>query len=267
MGDATRTEVLSKGRRSLLPADWPAPPGVRTLSTLRGPAGASQGPWAYLNLGLSNGDDPLVVTRNRLTLHRGAGLPAAPCWLQQVHGTRVVSFPLPAGTGSSVSSNAVPEADAAVSSVAGVVLAILSADCLPVLFAAADGSEIAAAHAGWRGLASGVLEATLAVLHTPPTRLLAWIGPGIGASSYEVGAEVRTAFTEHYPEAAVHFASTRPGHWNCDLAGLARDRLKTAGVIRIFGGGFDTGTDARFYSHRRDGLRSGRFASLIWMQP
>ncbi len=258
--------ALAKVRASLLYADWPSPPQVRALSTLRGPGGHSRGPFASFNLGSAKGDNPAVVAENRLTLYQAADLPRAPCWLQQVHGTRVVRFPRQAARGERLSARARVEADAAVSTTPGVVLAILSADCLPVLFAAEDDSEIAVAHAGWRGLAGGVLEATLAMLHTSPARLLAWIGPGIGASSYEVGTEVHSAFVEPHPEAAVHFVSTRSGHWTCDLAGLARQRLKMAGITRVFGGNFDTYTDPRFYSYRRDGLRSGRLASLIWME-
>ena len=155
--------------------------------------------------------------------------------------------------------------DAAVSHIPGTVLSILTADCLPVLFCADDGSEIGAAHAGWRGLAGGVLEATLGQLIAPPARVLAWLGPCIGAASYEVGAEVRAAFVARDAAAAGCFVATRPGHWLCDLAGLARQRLAAAGVARIHGGGFDTFADARFYSYRRDGARSGRFASLVWL--
>jgi len=143
------------------------------------------------------------------------------------------------------------------------VLAILTADCLPVLFCADDGTEVAAAHAGWRGLSSGVIEACLRRVRTPRERMLAWLGPAIGAVSYEVGEEVRAAFLSHDESAATAFRPTRPGHWSCDLYTLARLRLLAAGVTRVHGGGFDTFTDPRFYSHRRDGARSGRFASLI----
>ncbi len=257
----------AKVRISLLYADWPIPPRVHALSTLRGPFGYSTEPFAYFNFGSGRGDDPAVIADNRLALYRGAGLPTAPCWLQQVHGTHVVRFPRQVVRGNRLAMSTAIEADTAVSTVPGIVLAILSADCLPVLIAADDGSEIAAAHAGWRGLAGGVLEATLAALGTAPVRLQVWLGPGIGASSYEVGTEVYTAFVGPYPEAAAHFVTTRPGHWACDLVGLARQRLKIAGVTRIFGGDFDTCTDPRFYSYRRDGLCRGRFASLIWREP
>jgi YfiH family protein len=185
-------------------------------------------------------------------------LPAAPRWLHQVHGCGVAELgPLP--------STHEPQADAAVSHIPGTVLAILTADCLPVLLCAEDGGEIGAAHAGWRGLAAGVLEATLAQMVSAPARVLAWLGPCIGAPSYEVGEEVRTAFVAHDAAAVACFEATRAGHWRCDLAALARQRLERAGVTRIHGGGVDTHADARFYSYRRDGAASGRFASLIWL--
>ena len=159
------------------------------------------------------------------------------------------------------------QADAAVTRTPGVVLAIQTADCLPVLLCADDGSEIAAAHAGWRGLSAGVLEATLDAMQTTRASILAWLGPAIAARSYEVGDEVRDAFLARDPAAASAFAATRPNHWLCDLYELARQRLRAAGIARIFGGGFDTFTDPRLHSYRRDGARSGRMASLLWMSP
>jgi YfiH family protein len=158
-----------------------------------------------------------------------------------------------------------PEADAAVTRASDVVLAIQTADCLPVLMCANDGSEIAAAHAGWRGLSSGVLEATLAAMQAPRESIVACFGPAIAARSYEVGAEVRDAFMVHDPAAANAFAATRPGHWSCDLYQLARQRLRAADVTQIFGGGFDTFTDAGLHSYRRDGACSGRMVSLVWI--
>ncbi len=238
--------------------DWPAPVPVRAAVTTRLGPGISLPPFERFNLGLRSGDAADAVDANRSALQQALGLPAAPRWLQQVHGSTVAELgPLPSG--------AEPQADAAVSHLPGTVLAILTADCLPVLFCAADGSEIGAAHAGWRGLAGGVLEATVTQLRSPREQLLAWLGPCIGAASYEVGAEVRAAFVDQDAGAAGCFAPTRPGHWCCDLAALARRRLSAAGVRRIHGGGFDTFTDARLYSYRREGARSGRFASLIWL--
>lgn len=238
--------------------DWPAPPQVHAAITTRQGPGISAPPFDRFNLGLRSGDSADAVDANRSALQQALALPAAPRWLRQVHGVNVAQLgPLP--------STDEPRADAAVSHIPGTVLSILTADCLPVLFCADDGSGIGAAHAGWRGLAGGVLEAALAQLGTPPARLLAWLGPCIGAASYEVGEEVRAAFVAHAAAAAACFVATRPGHWRCDLAGLARQRLAAAGVTRIHGGGFDTHADPRFYSYRRDGARSGRFASLIWL--
>ncbi|TAL90337.1 MAG: peptidoglycan editing factor PgeF [Rhodanobacter sp.] len=238
--------------------DWPAPPQVHAAITTRHGPGISTPPFERFNLGLRSGDASDAVQANREALQQVLGLPSAPRWLHQVHGVNVAQLgPLPSADEL--------EADAAVSHIPGTVLAILTADCLPVLFCADDGSEIGAAHAGWRGLAAGVLEATLTQLETPPKRLLAWLGPCIGAASYEVGKEVRAAFVDQAAGAAACFEATRPGHWTCDLAGLARQRLAMAGLDRMHGGGFDTRLDPRFYSYRRDGVCSGRFASLIWL--
>jgi YfiH family protein len=244
---------------SVLRADWPAPPGVRALTTLRGPAGGSAAPFDRFDLGLRNGDDVDVVRRNRALLERGLALPAPPCWLRQVHGTRVVVDPDPDDE---------PEADAAIARAPGTVLAILTADCLPVVFASADGATIAAAHAGWRGLAAGVLEATVMAMDAPPETLLASLGPAAGPDAYEVGAEVRDAFVARDAEAATAFVATRPGHWRADLYRLARQRLVSAGLSprAIHGGGLCTISDAaRFYSHRRD-QRTGRMATLAWRE-
>jgi YfiH family protein len=156
-------------------------------------------------------------------------------------------------------------ADAAVTGTPGVVLAILSADCLPVLLAARDGSEIAAAHAGWRGLAAGVLEATVAAMRSPAPDLVAWLGPAAGPAAYEIGEEVREAFVSRDPGAASAFIATRPGHWRVDLYALARRRLAACGVTRVHGGDRCTISEpAGFFSHRRDG-RSGRMATLAWL--
>lgn len=239
--------------------DWPAPPRVHAAVTTRQGPGLSAPPFERFNLGLRSGDSADAVGANRSALQQALALPASPRWLRQVHGINVAELgPLPSADE--------PQADAAVSRIPGTVLSILTADCLPVLFCADDGREIAAAHAGWRGLAGGVLEATLTQLETSPARVLAWLGPCIGAASYEVGEEVRAAFVDCHAMASTCFVSTRPGHWLCDLAGLARQRLASAGLTQIYGGGFDTLADARFYSYRRDGARSGRFASLIWLE-
>ncbi|MCD9086170.1 peptidoglycan editing factor PgeF [Stenotrophomonas sp. SY1] len=253
----------------LLMADWPAPPGVHAFTTQRHGAGGSLPPFDTFNLGnrtAADGDDPAQVQRNRDELIRLAGLPSAPHWLRQVHGTGVLRFEAPP-RGQGI--EAEPAADAAVTSVPGVVLAILTADCLPAVFAARDGSEVAAAHAGWRGLADGMLEATLAAMQTPAAEVVAWLGPAAGPDNYEVGSDVRDAFLAHSGAAELAFTATRPGHWRVDLYALARQRLQAAGMkpADIHGGDHCTiGEAARWFSHRRD-RRSGRIATLVWMAP
>ena len=240
--------------------EWPAPPGVHALTTTRDLPGLSRAPFAHFNLGLRSGDDEATVRANRALLQRAFALPAAPRWLHQVHGDRSLRLTEEILAGE-------PEADAAFTAQRGVVLAILTADCLPILLCREDGTQIAAIHAGWRGLSGAVLESCVRRLHGPPDAWLAWLGPAIGAQSYEVGAEVRAAFVAQAAAAESAFVPMRPGHWQCDLYELARQRLGALGVTRVFGGGFDTFADARFYSYRRDGARSGRLASLIWLQP
>ncbi|MBB3227584.1 hypothetical protein FHW69_002207 [Luteibacter sp. Sphag1AF] len=232
--------------------EWPAPPQVRAVVTTRQGPGVSVEPFDRLNLGSRCGDDPVAVAANREGLVAALGLPGAPYWLRQVHGTTVAS---------ASSDGPEPEADAAVAEGSGTALAILTADCLPVLFCSPDASRIGAAHAGWRGLLAGVLENTVQAMGGD---VMAWLGPCIGPASFEVGDEVRVAFVARDASAAVAFHPTRPGHWLCDLYALARQRLEQAGVRSIHGGGFDTLTDPRFYSYRRDAGKSGRFASLIW---
>lgn len=239
--------------------DWPAPRHVRAaVSTRQGP-GVSDFPFDSLNLGARSGDSLEAVAANRSALQAALGLEGAPHWLQQVHGIDVADI-------DRLDVEDEPRADAAMTCRSGEPLAILTADCLPVLFCTLDGGAIAAAHAGWRGLVAGVLEAALASLPAPPAQVMAWLGPCIGAPSYEVGEEVHDAFLASDAGADSCFAPTRPGHWLCDLAGLARRRLSLAGVAGVYGAGFDTRIDPRFYSHRRDGAQSGRFASLIWLE-
>lgn len=237
---------------SWIHADWPAPQGVVAGCSTR-IGGVSRGRYASLNLGEHVGDDETAVARNRGLLATLLDLPGEPLWLSQVHGC-------------SVEVNARPgaEADASVAGDAGAVCAIMVADCLPVLFCSENGSEIAAAHAGWRGLAAGVLENTLAALAAPPSAILAWLGPAISQPAFEVGDEVRDAFVSHEPTATAHFEPNPRGRWQADLYGLARQRLAAAGVERVYGGGFCTSADSeRFFSHRRDGT-SGRMAALIF---
>lgn len=238
---------------------WPAPANVSACATVRNLAGVSAAPFDAFNLGAHCGDEAQNVADNRRALIQLANLPNPPHWLQQVHGVAVhrVASREPGVTP--------PQADAAVTDIPGAVLAILTADCLPVLFAAKDGSQIAAAHAGWRGLAAGVLEATVAAMRSAPENLLAWLGPAAGPAHYEIGEEVRSAFVDTDPGAAICFVATRPGHYLINLYALARRRLAAVGVRDVSGGDLCTISDAtRFYSYRRDG-RTGRMAALVWM--
>ncbi len=252
------------------PADWTLPPGVRAGHTLRA-GGVSQGPWAAsdgsggLNLGAHCGDDAEAVRENRRRLTQA--LPAAPVWLDQVHGTRVHAVTAaPAADGAPV-----PGTDAACTTRPGVVLAVMSADCLPVLVCDAGGVVIGAAHAGWRGLASGVVENLVAAMRAsaPVAQgLRAWLGPAIGPAAFEVGDEVLAAFEAHDPAARQCFVpGAARGKWMADLFGLARQRLHQAGVASVAGGGQCTvGDPTRYYSYRRD-RQTGRLATLIWREP
>ncbi|MGY0505462.1 peptidoglycan editing factor PgeF [Luteimonas sp. e5] len=250
-------------------ADWPAPPGVQAVTTLRHGAGVSAPPFEDFNLGNRCGDAPAAVAANRRQLCALLALPAPPRWLRQVHGIGVQRFAdAPADMAGDADE---PEADAAVTSARGVVLAVLTADCLPVVLAAADGSEVAVAHAGWRGLAAGVLEATAGAMRTPPAQLMAWLGPAAGPEAYEIGVEVRDAFLAVDSAADAAFQPTRPGHWRIDLYALARQRLSAAGLPAhaIHGGTRCTiGEPQAFFSHRRSTQqgsgRTGRIATLAW---
>jgi polyphenol oxidase len=241
-------------------ADWPAPGGVRVLSTLRGDAGcgASQAPYACFNLGEHVGDDPVAVAENRRRLKVGAALPSEPSWLSQVHGTTVADLDSPRSPG---------PADAAVARGAGRVCAILTADCLPIVFATDSGDRVAAAHAGWRGLAAGVIEATVRAVGAPAATLMAWLGPAIGPQHFEVGAEVRDVLLSADAQAVEAFEPNARGRFMADLGMLARRRLQALGVTRIYGGGECTFSLAqRYFSHRREGM-TGRQATLIWRKP
>jgi YfiH family protein len=237
----------------LLVPDWPAPARVRALQTLRS-GGCSPAPWNSFNLGDHVGDDPANVGANRAALR--AHLPAEPLWLQQVHGNATVDAEKRPKT---------MAADAAFTRQAGTVCAVMTADCLPVLLCDRAGSVVAAAHAGWRGLLAGVLEASIAGMSVPAGELLAWLGPAIGPQAFEVGDEVRAAFLADDPGAREFFAPQATGKWLADIYGLARRRLRRAGVDAIFGGERCTVSEPeRFFSYRRDGV-TGRQASLIWL--
>lgn len=250
--------------RGWQPADWPAPPGVHAGHTLRDGDGVSPPPFGPFNLGLRSGDDPLLAARNRARLAEGLALPSPPHWLRQVHRTGVQRVDTPAVDDPTGAHE--PEADATVTSARGVVLAILSADCLPVVLAARDGGTIAAAHCSWRTLSAGLLEKTVAALDADPRGLVAWLGPAAGPERYEVGGDVYAAFVDPDAGAAAAFVPTRPGHWRVDLFALARRRLAALGVADVHGGGVCTISDpVRFHSFRRDGAASGRMATLVWM--
>lgn len=259
-------------------SDWPAPQRVHALCTTRS-GGVSAAPWDRCNLGDHVGDDPRAVRANRAALAaalRQPGGAARPVYLRQVHGTQVARLDRASADGLS--------ADACGSEAPGVACTVLVADCLPVLFTDRAGTRVAAAHAGWRGLAAGVLEQTLAYFWplalygqaraAPENEVIAWLGPCIGPQAFEVGAEVRAAFCAHEPQAARCFAAgPRPGKYFASLAALARQRLAAAGVAQVCGNDgtapwCTVGNPSRFFSHRRDTARlggSGRMAACVWL--
>lgn len=244
---------------------WDHPKSVKAFTTTR-LGGVSQPPFNKLNLGMNAGDKSEHVLENRLIIRQS--LPNEPLWLKQVHGN-LVSTP----ASRLFSSEGPFEADAAITQAPNEVLAILTADCMPVLFASNRGDVVGAAHAGWRGLSSGVLENTIREMCTvslglTPQDITAWMGPAIGPNVFEVGEDVLQAFQSQGD--AIIKAAFRPikftaGKYLADLYGLAEDRLRSIGLGKIEGGGFCTFTDsARFFSYRRDGV-TGRFASFIWI--
>jgi len=270
--------------------DWPAPLHVKALQTTR-LGGVSLAPYDSFNLGSHVHDDPQAVAQNRSLLD----LPSEPAWLTQVHGIQVAvnghgnlaapdreirhaRFPLPTpppqeGEGEyealrEFHSNASgpQEADACIARQAAAVCAVLTADCLPVLLCDVAGSVVGAAHAGWKGLAGGVLESTVLAMHVAPQNLIAWLGPAISQEFFEVGSEVRAAFLAVQPEAASAFIPGKPGKWMADIYALARQRLKALGVTQIYGGSHCTYREHQtFFSYRRDGV-TGRMATLIWLE-
>jgi len=244
--------VMSQAAHDWLTPDWPAPAWVRACITTRS-GGLSAAPFDSFNLGEHVEDDPVAVAKNRQRLISQLG--CKPAWLRQVHGVSVVS----------AEPGDVAEADASWTATPNVACTVMTADCLPVLFCDRAGSRVAAAHAGWRGLAGGVLEATLDALAVVPEDVLVWLGPAIGAQAFEVGAEVRDAFMAAHPQAGEAFvASINPHRFMADIYQLARIRLAARGVTAVYGGGFCTYSDPRFYSYRR-AAQTGRFASLIWL--
>lgn len=239
----------------MLTPDWPAPANVRAVCSTR-QGGCSTGAYASLNLGLHVNDAPALVSENRRRYQQQAHMPASPVWLEQVHGVRVL--PLSRHTASGET------ADASITAERGVVATVMTADCLPLLLCDAKGTQVAAIHAGWRGLCHGVIEATLA--HFPvPEQVMAYLGPAISQSAFEVGPEVRAAFMARSTEAEAAFVAADNGKLLADLYLLARQRLQRCGVSQIYGGSFCTYQQTGlFFSYRRDG-QTGRMASSIWL--
>ncbi|CNH12511.1 inner membrane protein [Yersinia aldovae] len=241
---------------TLILPNWPMPATVKACSTTRY-GGISEFPYDSLNLGTHVGDIATSVVANRQSLVEQAGLPQMPVWLEQVHGTRVLHL-----DGKTISD---VQADAVYSRVTGQVCAVMTADCLPVLFCSLAGDEVAAAHAGWRGLCAGVLEQTLAQFSARPSSIIAWLGPAIGPQQFEVGEEVKQAFTQIDAQSTAAFTPSSGSKYLADIYLLARLRLQAAGIHAIYGGDRCTVTEKQhFFSYRRDGM-TGRMASLIWL--
>ena len=232
--------------------DWPVASQVKAISTLR-TGGISQAPYDSMNLAQHVGDDKTVVAQNRALLN----LPAEPLWLSQVHSAQVVD-----AAQAAVDS----EADASFSRQAGVICCVMTADCLPLLVCNRAGTEVAAIHAGWRGMAAGIIEQTIHTLTSAPSELRVWLGPGIGADVYEVGDEVRNAFVQQHNQATLAFTPSASGKWLADMYQLAKQRLARLGVTEVYGGDYCTYSQAdKFFSYRRDGV-TGRMASMIWFE-
>ncbi|MDD2929181.1 MAG: peptidoglycan editing factor PgeF [Sideroxydans sp.] len=234
--------------------DWPAPASVRTVQTTR-TGGVSLAPYDSMNLGLHVGDDPVRVNRNRQSL--SALLPSEPVWLEQVHGTVVANTDAAACR---------VVADASIARQRGSVCVVMTADCLPVLLCDEDGTVVGAAHAGWRGLCDGVIEATVQAMDVAPHKLMAWLGPAIGQAAFEVGEEVRSAFVARLPQAAQAFIPhSHQGKYHADIYLLARQRLNALGISRVYGGDYCTyHQESAFFSYRRDGV-TGRMGTFIWL--
>ncbi|WP_263078550.1 peptidoglycan editing factor PgeF [Endozoicomonas sp. Mp262] len=248
---------MSQLAERYISVDWPAPPSIRAFATTR-KGGKSSGSYSSFNLGGRSGDDLKNIQDNRQFLTDDWGWPANPCWLKQVHGSNVVH---------AMDCDPEPEADASFATEAGVPCLVLTADCLPVLFCHQSGHCVAAAHAGWKGLISGVLERTVAAMKCQPSEIMAWLGPAISQSHFEVGPEVRDAFLQGEPGASSAFMAGVGDRWMADLYLLARQRLERAGVHQIYGGDYCTYQQSDlFFSYRRDGKASGRMASAIWIE-
>lgn len=244
---------------SYISPNWPAPVGVRAYTSLR-TGGYSLPPYAHFNLSDRTGDSLDAVTKNRDKLKTDLGLTQEPIWIEQIHGTTVIC----ADTQQMESS---PKADAIYSSCVGTPCLVLAADCLPLLLCHRRGLQVAAIHAGWRGLADGVIEATFDVLEPSREDWLVWLGPAMGASMFFVGEEVRERFLHPFPEDSAGFKQVASDKWLLDIYYLARQRLSRCGIKDVFGGEYCTYSDReRFYSYRREGSKTGRMVSLIWRE-
>ncbi len=256
------TAVVTSSQGSWVTPEWDVAPAVHALSTLRS-GGLSVQPFASFNLAQHVGDDPAHVRANRALLRAAAKLPAEPLWLEQVHGIQVVEH-----CGRDTADDLPPRADAAVAFEPGRVCVVMTADCLPVVFADRAGTRVGVAHAGWRGLVGGVLEATVSALQTEPGQLVAWLGPAIGPSAFEVGPEVRAAFIARDGSNQAAFVRNAAGRFQADMYDLARRALSRVGLQQVSGGGRCTQRETTdFFSFRRDGGRTGRMATLVWLAP
>lgn len=247
---------MTKAEERYLIPDWPAPKQIQSCVTLR-QGGHSKGNFSSFNLGENCGDEPEALAANRQQLNEDWGWSHSPQWLKQVHGIQVVT---------SSSDGVVREGDASWTDSKGLPCVVTTADCLPVIFCNQEGTCVAAAHAGWKGLAGGVLESTIAAMKCEPESIMAWMGPAISQKHFEVGPEVRQAFIDHDSQAAQAFIPGQGDRWYGDLYQLAKQRLQAAGVSELYGGGFCTYDESdRWFSYRRDGKESGRLATLIWI--
>ncbi|MGZ8200946.1 MAG: peptidoglycan editing factor PgeF [Methylosarcina sp.] len=245
---------MSKGNPDLIIPDWPAPENIKSAVTLR-TGGVSEGPYESLNMALHVGDDSERVRQNRQIVNILLKLPSEPIWLEQVHGNRVVR---------ARHDLSAPQFDASFTEEAGMVCAVMTADCLPLLMCAADGSQVAAVHAGWRGFLAGVIGNTVAAFGE--REVMAWLGPAIGPECFEVGSEVRDAFLLKSKSSTAAFKAGKNGKWLANIYQLARNELAEFGITRVYGGNFCTVTEAdRFFSYRRESV-TGRMATLIWRE-
>ncbi|MDO9425103.1 MAG: peptidoglycan editing factor PgeF [Methylobacter sp.] len=240
------------GIKQWLTPEWPAPANIHAATTLR-VGGVSCGVYSSLNPAMHVGDDTDLVKQNRQIIKDLLGLPGDPVWLDQIHSNRAVQ---------AVTTEPLQQADASYTAESGIVCAVMTADCLPLLICSTDGSQVAAIHGGWRGLLTGVIGNTVSAMQD--SDLLVWLGPAIGPGCFEVGAEVRDAFLEKSAAFLSAFKQQSNGKWLADIYQLARIDLGMLGIDKVYGGGFCTGTEHdRFYSYRRD-KQTGRMATLIW---